>query len=219
MCVENRQALIHSKISLLLLSSPTLYCHVFSPFSSLHLSLHLYFDSSPSISGRLQLQLEHHYHYTSPQSNMHPYYLQLPPPSLPSFTNLHTFLHFTSDQVYDIDNESASTRNGSEIESPQMASRLPFFQRLFCCGRRTSSSKNYSSSYRSGDDNFGVSGEKEGVRNKLQSYGSVWELTTHLTSIQCIHSFMYIIFSFSSSSSFFFFILIFLVLHLLPIVY
>lgn len=76
-------------------------------------------------------------------------------------------------QGYENDNESASTRNGSEVESPQLSSRLPFFQRLFCCGRRALSSKQYGSNYRNGDENFGIAAEKDGVRNKLQSFGSV----------------------------------------------
>ena len=59
------------------------------------------------------------------------------------------------------------------MESPQLSSRLPFFQRLFCCGRRALSSKQYASNYRNGDENFGVAAEKDGVRNKLQSFGYV----------------------------------------------
>lgn len=76
-----------------------------------------------------------------------------------------------SPQAYDSnDNESASTRNGSEAESPQLSSRLPFFHRLFCCGRR-SLSKHCTTNCRTGEDAVGALVEKEGVRNKLQMDG------------------------------------------------
>lgn len=69
--------------------------------------------------------------------------------------------------------DSSTTTRNSDVDSP-LSSRLPFFQRLFCCGRRALSSKQYGGSYK-GED-FGVAsvGEKEGVRNKLQScrYGN-----------------------------------------------
>jgi hypothetical protein len=68
------------------------------------------------------------------------------------------------------------------VESPQLSSRLPFFQRLFCCGRRALSSKQYASNYRNGDENFGVAAEKDGVRNKLQSFGYVLRDSHYLIS-------------------------------------
>ena len=71
-------------------------------------------------------------------------------------------------KTYDNDVDSSTTTRNSDVESP-LSSRLPFFQRLFCCGRRALSSKQYGGNYK-GED-FGVAsvGEKEGVRNKLQS--------------------------------------------------
>ena len=74
--------------------------------------------------------------------------------------------------TYDNDNDS-STNTRSETESP-ISARLPFFQRLFCCGRRALSSKQYGNSYRA-DESFGVvSVEKEGVKNKLLALGYVF---------------------------------------------
>ena len=82
---------------------------------------------------------------------------------------LRHLVHFLlSFKTYDNDVDSSTTTRNSDVDSP-LSSRLPFFQRLFCCGRRALSSKQYGGSYK-GED-FGVAsvGEKEGVRNKLQS--------------------------------------------------
>jgi len=69
-------------------------------------------------------------------------------------------------------NEAQSASNLNEEIYPS-SSKIPFFQRLFCCGRRALS-KQYNA-YKLNDDGvLGALGtDKGGVKNKLQQYGPI----------------------------------------------
>jgi hypothetical protein len=69
--------------------------------------------------------------------------------------------------------EKSQTSSSNEEIYPS-SSKIPFFQRLFCCGRRALS-KQYNS-YKLNEDNVlgALGADKGGVKNKLQQYGLVF---------------------------------------------